>query len=467
MRLGFDGKEVDGLDAIHFACHFFVLGGIQMRRMALEATDKNVLQTIENDKLQRTNDIISFVNILESIDYNAFVSIDAGWGNGKSFFVRQTEMTLRYHNKIKFGEQLTQEESDAFDSNTTLRDLELKSIYLPVYYNAWLYDNHVNALLSLVLVAIKQSQRYIDTTLDGSLADKVSSIMDSIQFWKCGSWKELQNSFKDKDILQDAKLLEETRDLVKAVFDEILVEHGQKLVIFVDELDRCKPTFAIEVLESIKHFFDDERIIFVVALNKSQLIHTIKNYYGVGFDSSSYLNRFFDISLQLPECNMDLFMKMLELQKNSNYKLTRIANDIRNSSRLSMRDTAIYLGRIREVETNCSIYGRCTWDLLAVFVPIILFLDMTAVEDKKKVLDGKGEDVLQRIISESEGAKTIIRSLPTRLDASEDAYQKGWVEFIQIYKFVFANASADTWYPGGYDIDSGFKKICLRVCNEI
>lgn len=438
-----------------------------MKRMMMEATDANVLQTIENDKLERTNDIKSFVNILDSIDYNAFISIDAAWGNGKTFFVRQIEMTLRYHNKLSFGKEITQEERNAFDSNTMLKDLEMKNIYFPVYYNAWLYDNHANALLSLVLVAIKQSQRYIDTTLNGPLADKVSSIMDSIQFWKSSNWKELQKSFKDKDVLEETRLLEETRDLIKTVFDEIIVEQGQKLVIFVDELDRCKPTFAIEVLESIKHFFDDDRVIFVVSLNKSQLIHTIKNYYGVGFDSSSYLNRFFDIPLQLPECNMDLYLKMLELKKYSDLKLTRVANELRNQYQLSMRDTAIYLGRIQKIESNCSTYGRDTWSLLAIFIPIIFLLDMTRVEDKKKVLEGKGEDILQSIISKSESAKIIIRNLPARLEANEDAYQKGWDEFIEIYKFAFVNNNGHIWYPGSVEIDAGFKNICLRVCNEI
>lgn len=82
---------------------------------------------------------------------------------------------------------------------------------------------------------------------------------------------------------------------------DIQEEKAEKLVIFIDELDRCKPSFAIEMLERIKHYFDDERIIFVVSLNKEQLIHTISNYYGSEFDATRYLNRFFDISVNLPE----------------------------------------------------------------------------------------------------------------------------------------------------------------------
>ena len=55
------------------------------------------------------------------------------------------------------------------------------------------------------------------------------------------------------------------------------------------------------MLERIKHYFDDDRIIFVVSVNKEQLIHTISNYYGTGFDSTGYLNKFFDLDAHLPE----------------------------------------------------------------------------------------------------------------------------------------------------------------------
>lgn len=103
------------------------------------------------------------------------------------------------------------------------------------------------------------------------------------------------------DILSAVKTEEDIKECVRDVFNDIIVEKAEKLVIFIDELDRCKPSFAIEMLERIKHYFDDERIIFVVSLNKEQLIHTISNYYGSEFDATRYLNRFFDISVNLPE----------------------------------------------------------------------------------------------------------------------------------------------------------------------
>ena len=50
-----------------------------------------------------------------------------------------------------------------------------------------------------------------------------------------------------------------------------MVERGNRLIIFIDELDRCKPTFAVHLLEQIKHYIFDDRITFVFSINLEQL----------------------------------------------------------------------------------------------------------------------------------------------------------------------------------------------------
>ena len=65
----------------------------------------------------------------------------------------------------------------------------------------------------------------------------------------------------------------------------------------IDKSDRCKPTFAVHLLEQIKHYIFDDRITFVFSINLEQLQHTIKQYYGADFDSCRYLDRFFDLRI--------------------------------------------------------------------------------------------------------------------------------------------------------------------------
>lgn len=71
------------------------------------------------------------------------------------------------------------------------------------------------------------------------------------------------------------------------------------LFIVVDELDRCRPDYAIRVLEEIKHFFDVPNVAFVIALHGDQLAKSIAAVYGVEFDSEAYLRRFFSRRYEL------------------------------------------------------------------------------------------------------------------------------------------------------------------------
>lgn len=81
-----------------------------------------------------------------------------------------------------------------------------------------------------------------------------------------------------------------------------------KLVVFVDELDRCRPLYAIELLERIKHIFNVDGIVFVLALDKEQLCHSIQAVYGSEFDSSGYLRRFVDFEYLLKKPDISSFV---------------------------------------------------------------------------------------------------------------------------------------------------------------
>lgn len=72
------------------------------------------------------------------------------------------------------------------------------------------------------------------------------------------------------------------------------------LFIFIDELDRCRPTYAIELLEAVKHLFGVPGVYFIIATNLEQLGHSICAVYGEQFDSERYLKRFFDQEYLLP-----------------------------------------------------------------------------------------------------------------------------------------------------------------------
>ncbi|WP_215407692.1 KAP family P-loop NTPase fold protein [Vibrio gigantis] len=98
------------------------------------------------------------------------------------------------------------------------------------------------------------------------------------------------------------KTVEYLRSDIKSLIEAIDPKKNLKTpaFVFIDELDRCRPSYAVEMLEVIKHFFELENIVFVVATDTEQLQHAVKALYGEGFDAQTYLGRFFRRRYSLP-----------------------------------------------------------------------------------------------------------------------------------------------------------------------
>ena len=86
---------------------------------------------------------------------------------------------------------------------------------------------------------------------------------------------------------------------------------GTKVILIVDELDRCRPTYAVELLERVKHLFDVPGMIFVLGVDRGQLCHSVRGFYGAGFDAVGYLRRFVDFDYRLPEPEGGKYCKSL------------------------------------------------------------------------------------------------------------------------------------------------------------
>lgn len=440
-----------------------------MKKFIEEATDENVLKSIQANKYNRVKDIKDFILALDEIEDNMFISLDAKWGAGKTFYVKQIVQTLKYlTGKIK---ETDVSEMDPYFSNNELSNINLKYTYYPVYYNAWLYDNHDDPLMSLVLLIVKEYKGFLHTELDNSsLNDKITTLMDSFlfsigNFQFGGNFGSAKDTFKGRDILSSVKTSEEVRACVKSVFDNIIVENVQKLVIFIDELDRCRPNFAIEMLERIKHFFDDDRIIIVASINRSQLIHSISKCYGEKFDSTGYLDKFFDRNVFLPQIDTTLDGGQPVDFVRRQICLAKVAEELNVYYRLSLRENLRFyecLARIKEsrIVGDLSHQGL----LLSAFIPIIAVLNIKDEEKKTKFINGDSNifaelfnnvPVLYQLVCYFGGSKN---------EDSKENFEKGYVKLKEVYDYVFGTGKKK-WYNGSIEISDDLKSICMRLCN--
>lgn len=104
-----------------------------------------------------------------------------------------------------------------------------------------------------------------------------------------------------KDLTDRQQTLEKLKELLTAAVSKS--ETG-KVVVLIDELDRCSPTFAIRFLERLKHLFNLEHVVYVLFWNRQQIQKAVEAFYGTGTDGQMYLDKFIDFPLYLPRSHI-------------------------------------------------------------------------------------------------------------------------------------------------------------------
>lgn len=304
--------------------------------------------------------LTKIINKSEELRDDSFVvAVDSSWGTGKSVFIN------KWINEVNFSnEELYQK------LNATV-----------IYYNAWENDDSNDAFTPLayhiyndfkILVNEKRlEQKVLDNIKNLSI--KIASSFTKAFARRFGIDDELINLFKQaintgkdtykeinstpffEEYEQKKKFKNEFRNLVKSVPNEI--KDCEKLIIVIDELDRCRPTFAIETLEIIKHYFDINNIIFVLALDIEQLGYAISTIYGQNMDATGYLRRFVDVTVKLPIPDKKAYIR-------ANTELNGFTNEILkivNYYNMSIRDINKFIINIELFDDdpkNKQFYGK-------------------------------------------------------------------------------------------------------------
>ena len=256
------------------------------------------------DVLDRTPQIDILHNTIINISDDSFltISVNGEWGSGKTFFLKMLQQRLNQDNQC----HRENEESN-------------KSKYQAIYFNAWEDDFQSDPLISII-GQMKESindakyksffDDFIDAAIDFSDCIKIErtnvSLKNIIKLflhpWSGGYAIERYTNYRKSLNLFKIKL--------KKLSEDVRNQTALPLVFIVDELDRCRPTFAIELLERIKHVFNVPNIVFIFGVNRKQLHESIKSVYG-NIDAAEYLQKFFDFNLNLKKATPSRYCKEL------------------------------------------------------------------------------------------------------------------------------------------------------------
>ena len=368
---------------------------ITLKSYEIKPTHKNIIEAFSNDILNRNYDVFRFTEILNSIEEGCSISLDGNWGSGKTFFVKQVKMFL--DSKNDFFHSIKEEDKSIIINcynRSTQKPIEFKP-QVSVYYDAWENDNDEEPVLSLIYAILKNVDA--DFSIDSNI-NCLEFASNVIEFFTGKDWGKLINSFKSEDPLDELRKAKTIETEIKKFLDALLEERGDRLIIFVDELDRCKPIYAVRLLERIKHYFDNERITFVFSINTNELQHTIKRYYGENFDACRYLDRFFDLRMSLPPANIANFYRSISFN-DSHYHYDRMCQEVINKHNFSIREVAKYIRITKIAAFNPThndtgeefIFGeeKALKFCLICIVPIMIGLKLVDSNKYEKFIQGK------------------------------------------------------------------------------
>ncbi|WP_027078041.1 KAP family P-loop NTPase fold protein [Maribacter antarcticus] len=252
-----------------------------------------------NCKLDRQKYSSVLTNIINSYPYGFVLALNNKWGTGKTTFVKMWEQDLK---NTDFQTLYFNAWENDFENNPltalmgelkTLTSVDTEPSFKKTLKKASTLTKHIAPIIAKAI-----ADRYIDT-------EGVKEAIVGVTNGLADVFENEVNEYENKK-----KSISDFRETLSEFI--AITNEGKPLVFIIDELDRCRPNYAVSILEQIKHFFSVPNIVFVLSIDKEQLGNAIKGVYGSDdIDAEEYLRRFIDLEYSIPEPETGLFYKYL------------------------------------------------------------------------------------------------------------------------------------------------------------
>ena len=252
-----------------------------------------------NCKLNRQPYAEVLTDIVSNYSDGFVMAINNEWGTGKTTFAKMWQQYLKnqgfqtlYFNAwendfeddvlvalLSELKELTKDQTDKVFKEVVKRAAPLAKKLLPS-------------------IAKALAKRYVGDEFVQEIIEGVTEVSAE------GLEAELKSYANRKDNIQLFK--ESLEKFVKQT------DPNKPVVFILDELDRCRPNYAVRVLEQIKHLFSVQGIVFILSIDKVQLGHAVRGVYGSDqIDADEYLRRFIDIEYTIPAPNQKNYSEYL------------------------------------------------------------------------------------------------------------------------------------------------------------
>ncbi|SFN93781.1 KAP family P-loop domain-containing protein [Roseovarius lutimaris] len=314
----------------------------------------------------------TFGNLIASIDEAKVISIEAGFGRGKTFFRKAWAEHLRQMGEIVV--EIDAQQSD-HSGDPVVSFVGALINMLPIEDKTARQDAFERGKKIAGLTA-----RTVTRMLARSAADEVIDLVTDTAADQVEGISALENVVEDVgngmsklagDLIAAQLASEQVRQ--KELPEQLSALHAaltkdsdtKRIVILIDELDRCHPEYAIALLEAMKLVFDHPGFVFCLMVNADYLENVAAKRFGSFVEGERYLDKFVDIRLQLPQTDetlkaatrhlaeqLPLEIPYGEDQEFSVARAAKLAGELAPISKLSMR-------QIKRVLLKVELALRC------------------------------------------------------------------------------------------------------------
>ena len=287
---------------------------------------ENIETAWEGDLWDRRRLGEQLTSYVDRLNCGAVLALDARWGEGKTWFVRHWAKHLddTQHNVIYLDAfandyledpflTIAAEISQTFKESEEIDDDEIKD------FNAKTASVLISLAAVIPMIAAKAGMHWIGL---GGAGEAFKGVYEEGKALYDTASEEIAAKVKEK-IEKKIENLQVEKQTIHDFKKELAVLAGKldkPLVFIIDELDRCRPDFAIRLIERVKHFFDIPKIVFVLVMNKPQLSQSVQNFYGYEAEiTADYFEKFIDLTIKFP--NLEAYINYENVLKEELYRI--------------------------------------------------------------------------------------------------------------------------------------------------
>lgn len=247
----------------------------KMKKFEEKDSEKNLIKTMVLDPIERNIELVYFIRLLSSMGVdNKIIAVNGRWGSGKTFFLKQFQLLCNYYadkvvNKVEITEYIKNYKMDIKKKSPNFFNLLQEECEEFVnedccevmYFNAWEYDSNDDPIKSLMYFLIeKYNLDCKEIKVDWKkLGKKAIKFLTGLEYG--------ENCLEKVNLFEDIIGNSDIKKIWTTLLDEIINENCNKLYIIIDDLDRCRPEYAVKMFERLQHFANDQRVIFILAID--------------------------------------------------------------------------------------------------------------------------------------------------------------------------------------------------------